>query len=223
VLTASLKLAIVLMARSKNDPHRNLLSEGVSQLCARDPDLARIVELAGLPPPRSREPGFAALLRIIVGQQVSTKAADALWRRTVEMFVPLTPESIAAADDVTLRACGFSRQKIVYARHLAEEVIARRLDFTALARMEDDEAVATLVRLKGIGRWSADIYLLFALGRPDIWPIGDLAIQIALRRVKRLRKHPTPERMIMLAEPWRPWRSAAAMLLWHAYAKLPDG
>jgi DNA-3-methyladenine glycosylase II len=206
-----------------SNPHKVLLTEGVAALCARDPDLARIVELAGPPPSRQREPGFGALLRIIVGQQVSAKAADALWRRTLTVFDPLTPEAVAVADDDKLRACGFSRQKILYARNLAGEVVDGRLDFAALDRMDDAAATAALIRLKGIGPWSAEIYLLFALGRPDVWPIGDLAVQIAVRRLKRMRSHPSPKRMIKVGEAWRPWRSAAAMLLWHAYAKLPEG
>lgn len=209
------------MTLRRKNSHEAILTEGVTALCARDPDLARIVELAGPPPPREREPGFGALLRIIIGQQVSAKAADALWWRTVELIDPLTPDTVAAADDTTFRACGFSRQKIVYARHLAAEVIAGRLDFDAFDRMDDAAVTEALTRLKGIGPWSAEIYLLFALGRPDVWPIGDLAVQIAVKRIKRLRKHPTPKRMIKIGEAWRPWRSAAAMLLWHAYAKLP--
>lgn len=210
------------MTGRRKNPHKAILTDGVAALCARDPDLARIVALAGPPPPRQREPGFGALLRIIIGQQVSTKAADALWRRTVEQINPLTPAAVAVADDATFRACGFSRQKIVYARHVAAEVMAGRLDFGAFDRMDDDAVAAALTRLKGIGPWSAEVYLLFALGRPDVWPIGDLAVQIAVKRVKRLRSHPSPKRMIKIGEAWRPWRSAAAMLLWHAYAKLPE-
>jgi DNA-3-methyladenine glycosylase II len=210
------------MTRRRKNPHQAILTDGVAALCARDPDLARIVEIAGPPPQRERDPGFGALLRIIIGQQVSAKAADALWRRTVELMNPLTPKTIAAADDATFRACGFSRQKIVYSRHLAGEVMAGRLDFAAFGAMDDAAVAAALTRLKGIGPWSAEIYLLFALGRPDVWPIGDLAVQIAVKRIKRLRSHPTPKRMIKIGEAWRPWRSAAAMLLWHAYAKLPE-
>ncbi|MSP90124.1 MAG: DNA-3-methyladenine glycosylase 2 family protein [Alphaproteobacteria bacterium] len=209
------------MTRRRKNPHEAILTEGVAALCARDPDLARIVDIAGPPPPREREPGFGALLRIIIGQQVSAKAADALWRRTVEQIDPLTPTAVAAADEVTFRACGFSRQKIVYARHLAAEVMADRLDFASFNDMDDASVTAALTRLKGIGPWSAEIYLLFALGRPDVWPIGDLAVQIAVKRIKRLRSHPSPKRMTRIGEAWRPWRSAAAMLLWHAYAKLP--
>ncbi len=210
------------MMRRRKKPHEAILTDGVAALCARDPDLARIVEIAGPPPPRERDPGFGALLRIIIGQQVSTKAADALWRRTIELINPLTPTAVAATDEASFRMCGFSRQKIVYARHLAVEVMAGRLDFAAFDTMDDAAVTATLTRLKGIGPWSAEIYLLFALGRPDVWPIGDLAVQIAVKRVKRLRSHPSPKRMIKIGEAWRPWRSAAAMLLWHAYAKLPE-
>ncbi len=193
------------------------LHAAVDSLGEIEPAFAAAVARVGYPPPRIRERGYATLLRTILGQQVSVKAADAMWRKLDEAVGGAgDPALIAAATDETLRAAGLSRQKAAYARSLAEEVSSGRLDFDRLP--EDDEAaIAQLVRVKGIGRWSAEIYLLFAEGRPDIWPAGDLAVQIEIGRILGHDSRPSEKLIRELAEPWRPHRGAAAIFAWHHY------
>lgn len=197
-------------------PDRSL-APALDALAARDGDIARHYAACGLPPARRRPRGFAGLLQIVVAQQVSAHAARAIIGRLAAAARPLTPEAFLALDDDDLRAIGLSRQKIRYGRALAEDVLAGRLNFRALGRMDDEAAIATLVQAKGIGRWSAEIYLLFALRRPDIWPADDLAVQVAAQGLKGLEARPSHDQMIALAEPWRPHRSAAARFLWHIY------
>lgn len=194
---------------------------GVEELARRDPDIRRLVDEAGMPPVELREHGFPTLLRAIVAQQVSAAAARSIWGRLAERVAPLTPEGFAALGEAEIRALGFSRQKITYGLGLAEAVVEGRLDLAAVAAMPDEEAITTLSALKGIGRWSAEVYLLFALGRPDVWPTQDLALQVAAQKIKGLDARPTPKRMTELAEPWRPWRGAAALALWHYYRTMP--
>lgn len=198
------------------------LNAGVDALVALEPAFAAALARVGYPAPRIRARGYATLLRTIVGQQVSVKAADAVWRK-LEAAVgdPSDPRAVAAASDEDLRACGFSRQKIGYARSLAEEVTSGRLNLEHLP--EDDEAaVANLVRVKGIGRWSAEIYLLFAEGRGDVWPAGDLAVQIEVGRILGLAERPSERLTRELAEGWRPHRGAAAIFAWHHYGAGAD-
>lgn len=182
-----------------------------------DKDIARAYGICGLPPRRPRKPGFAALIHIIVGQQVSAHAARAINGRLKDAVHPLTPEGFLHLGDADFKAIGFSRQKVGYGRALAEDVLSGRINFRALGRMDDEAAIAHLIQAKGIGRWSAEIYLLFALKRPDIWPVDDLAVRMAVIKLKRLRKHPDPKRMQAIARPWRPYRSAAARFMWHYY------
>ena len=194
------------------------LARGVAALARRDGDLARVVELYGPPPLWSREPGFPTLVHIILEQQVSLASARAAFERLrATVAAPLTPRRFLALGDATLRAAGFSRQKTAYCRHLARALADGALDLAALARLPDEAARAELVKLKGVGRWTADIYLLTALGRPDVWPAGDLALAVAAARVKRLPARPTPDELETLGEPWRPLRAVAARLLWHHY------
>ncbi len=199
------------------------LDEGLDALAARDRDVARAVSDAGRPKLRKRRPGFEALLRAIVGQQVSIASATAIWGRLEKAArpaasnEPVRPEDLLALDDAALRGAGLSRQKMAYGRGLAEAVVARRLDLDSLRRMDDEDAVAELVKVKGIGRWTAEIYLLFALSRPDVLPADDLALMISAQRMKRLDERPNRAAMMELAESWRPWRGAAAHLLWHYY------
>ena len=190
-------------------------------LAARDKDIAAALALIGPPPPRDRPPGFSSLLRAIVGQQVSAASAAALWARLDAAINPLVPEAVARLDVDALRKLGLSRQKALYAQGLARDVLERRIDPDLVPTLADEEAIAHLVQIKGIGRWSAEVYLLFALGRPDIFPAGDLVLAIAMQRLKRLRKRPDPKRLIKLAEPWRPYRGAAAHFLWHYYKAPP--
>ncbi len=190
---------------------------GLDALAAREPALARAIERAGYPEPRIRDRGHATLLRTIIGQQVSVAAAQSIWIRMETAFGDLEdPAGIAAATPEDLRALGLSRQKAAYAHSLAEEVSTGRLDFAALPQ-DDEEAIAALTRIKGIGRWSAEIYLLFAEGRPDIWPAGDLAVQIEVGRILGHDARPSEKLTRELAEPWRPYRGAAAIFAWHHY------
>jgi DNA-3-methyladenine glycosylase II len=176
-----------------------------------------ILERAGAPRFRRRANGFPTLLHIILEQQVSIDAAAAMHRRLAATCQPLAPETFLTLDDATLRACGFSRQKMAYGRGLAEAVAGGRLDFAALAAMQDDEARAALVALKGIGRWSAEIYLIFALGRPDVWPAADLGLQLAVTECLGLGERPSEKALREIGEQWRPWRSVAACLFWQSY------
>ena len=193
------------------------LRPALEALAARDPDIARHYEACGLPPVRRQKTGFAGLLRIIMAQQVSAASAAALNARLAAAATPLTPSSFLALDDAALRRIGLSRPKMRYGRALAEDVQSRRIDLSRLARLGDEEAIAHLVQAKGVGRWTAEIYLLFALRRPDVWPADDLAVQTAAQRLKGLETRPRGEVMRALAEPWRPYRSAAARFLWHLY------
>ena len=189
----------------------------VEALATREPAFARVVEQHGIPEPRRSEPGAHTLLRTIVGQQVSVAAARAMWSKLEAAYgAPPDLAGILNASDEELRRAGISRQKAGYARSLAELVLRSELDLDALPK-DDDQAVGLLTRIKGIGRWSAEIYLLFAEGRPDVWPAGDLAVQIEIGRLLGLTDKPTEKMLRELAEPWRPYRGAAAVLAWHSY------
>ncbi len=193
------------------------LEEGAAELVRRDPDFAGILASAGMPRFPRRQPGFGTLLHIILEQQVSVSAAAAMWARLKGHCRPLTPKRFLTLDDETLRQCGFSRQKMAYGRHLAEALREKRLDLAALATLEDEAAMSELIKLRGIGRWSAEVYLLFALARPDIWPADDLGLQLAVQWLKGLENRPDGRMLRALAEPWRPWRAVAACLLWQFY------
>lgn len=193
------------------------LEAGLTELGKLDPRMADLWKQAGTPGPRARPPGFATLLRVIVGQQLSTHAAAAIWKRMEIAGVAKDPMAFVAMDDDALRALGLSRQKIVYGRGLAEAVVSGALDLNKLRRMEDEAAIDTLVVLRGIGRWSAECYLLFALGRTDVMPADDLALVASAGRHLGDGTRWTPGELRKESEIWRPWRSAAARLLWHAY------
>jgi DNA-3-methyladenine glycosylase II len=192
------------------------LEEGVAAL-AGEPVFGAILERAGMPRFRRRRNGFPTLLHIILEQQVSIDAAAAMHRRLAGLCQPLIPEKFLALDDAVLRSCGFSRQKTDYARRLAAAVASGELDFQGLAAAADAAALAALVRLKGIGRWSAEIYLIFALGRPDIWPAGDLGLQLAAAECLGLDARPGEAALREIGEKWQPWRSVAACLFWQSY------
>jgi DNA-3-methyladenine glycosylase II len=192
------------------------LADGISVLIT-EPIFARMLETAGPPRFRRRRNGFGTLLHIILEQQVSIDAAAAMYHRLVGLCHPLGPDSFLSLDAVTLRSCGFSRQKMRYARDLAEAVASGRFDFAALAVADDDTALAELLAIRGIGRWSAEIYLLFALGRSDIWPAADLGLQIALAEQLGLGSRATELELRRRGEAWRPWRSVAACLFWQSY------
>jgi len=193
------------------------LNTALDALAAIEPAFTVALQRAGYPEPRVRDRGYATLLRTIMGQQVSVAAAQSIWNKLEAQIGDLTdPATVAAASDEQLRAAGLSRQKVSYARSLAEEVTSGRLDFAQLPE-DDEDAIAQLVKIKGIGRWSAEIYLLFAEGRPDIWPAGDLAVQIEIGRILGHDERPPEKLMRELAEAWRPHRGAAAILAWHHY------
>lgn len=193
------------------------LRTALDQLAAIEPGIARTLTVTGYPEARLRDRGYTTLLRTIVGQQVSVHAAAAVWRRLEESLGEGCPQQALLDTDFDgLRACGLSRQKQGYARSLAELVQAGEIDFDNLPA-EDEEAIALLTRVKGIGRWSAEIYLLFAEGRPDIWPAGDLAVQEAVKRILGLEERPSEKETRILGEKWRPNRGAAAIFAWHSY------
>ena len=189
----------------------------VEELASREPAFARVVELHGVPEPRTSAPGAHTLLRTIVGQQVSVAAARSMWAKLEAAFgSPPDLGLLLAASDEEMRAAGMSRQKAGYIRSLAELVISGELDLDSLPG-DDEEAIALLTKIKGIGRWSAEIYLLFAEGRSDVFPAGDLAVLIELGRLMGLPEKPSEKQLRELAEQWRPYRGAAAVLAWHSY------
>ena len=193
------------------------LAYGVRFLARRDPDLARSLKDFGPPPMWPRKPGFATLLYIILEQQVSLASAKAAYQRLRQAASPLTPARFLKLDDAALKAIGFSRQKTGYGRHLAQAILARRLDLAALETLDDEAARLALTAMRGIGPWTADIYLLMALRRPDIWPSHDLALALSVQRVKRLKSRPIPDELDRIGAAWKPWRAVAARMLWHDY------
>lgn len=193
------------------------LRESLDELARREPLFATALAEAGYPEPRTSDRGYITLLRTIVGQQVSIKAAASMWNKLQAAVGDCAdPAKVLAASDETLRGAGLSRQKMSYARSLAEEVLSGRLDLHNLAEA-DEAAIAELVRVKGIGRWSAEVYLLFAEGREDVWPAGDLVVQIQVGRLLNLPEKPSERRVRELAEAWRPHRGALAIFAWHHY------
>jgi DNA-3-methyladenine glycosylase II len=192
------------------------IAAGLAHLAAVDPNMAIAIERVGAPEQRRREPGFPALVNIVVSQQVSLQSAAAIWGRLTETG-PVTAGALLALGEEGLRAVGFSRPKVRYTLALAGQVSSGVFEPSRLAGMNDDEAMAAVTALLGFGRWSGEIYLMFCLGRPDIWPAGDIALQEAARAVKDLDRRPNPAEMDQIAETWRPWRSVAAHLLWRYY------
>jgi len=195
------------------------LRHGLEAMAAAEPGFAQGLARHGWPLPRQRPRGHATLLRTIVGQQVSVVSADATWARLeAEIGPDMAPAALLAVSDAVLRNVGLSRQKTGYARHLAQLIAEGELDLARLPQ-DDEEAVAALTRVKGIGRWSAEIYLLFAEGRPDIWPAGDLAVQIETGILLGWAERPTEADTRRVAEAWRPYRGAAAVFAWHHYTE----
>lgn len=205
------------MQSSQTILNEETFARGVQVLTNLDQHLAGVVNNFGRPPLWVREPGFPTLVYIILEQQVSLASAKAAFDRLKAAARPLTPVRFLKLTDGELLRIGFSRQKTLYTRLLAESLARRHFDLRYLHELHDDSARKMLIAFKGIGRWTADIYLLSALRRPDIWPTGDLALATAVQEVKRLRKRPSPERLEKLSAPWRPWRAVAARLFWHAY------
>ena len=197
---------------------REQIVGGLDAIALREPAVAQAIEAVGYPEPRIRERGYMTMLRTIVGQQVSVAAASSMWNKLeAELGEGFTPACLLKRDFDTLRACGLSRQKQSYARSLCELVEAGAVDFEDLPA-DDEVAIAELTRIKGIGRWSAEIYLLFAEGRPDIFPAGDLAVQEGMARILSLDARPSEKEARALAESWSPHRGAAAIFTWHYYS-----
>jgi DNA-3-methyladenine glycosylase II len=194
------------------------LSDGIDRLAQVDPDVARALERVGYPAPRQRAPGFATLLRIMVAQQLSTRSAAAIWGRLEAACGPaVSAERFLELEEAAFGSIGFSRQKIAHGRALAEAVAGGALDLEALATVPEEDAIAAISALRGFGRWSAEVYLLFALGRADIFPGDDLGLQVGMQRLKRLEARPSRKAMDALADPWRPLRGCGAIFLWHYY------
>lgn len=197
------------------------LSHSLRELAERESAFAKVLDTYGHPEPRISEPGVETLLRTIVGQQVSVQAARSMWNKlTAKLGQPVNLQKLLDSSDEELREAGLSRQKAGYARSLAGLVLSGELDLAHLPE-DDEEAIAQLTKIKGIGRWSAEIYLLFAEGRGDVWPAGDLAVQIEIGKLMGLEERPTEKQLRELAERWRPHRGAAAVLAWHSYNAPP--
>ncbi len=196
---------------------RASLLVGTEALCARDPDLAAIVRRHGPPPLWGRRPGFQTLVRIVLEQQVSLAAARTMYEKLRRAIGEVTPARVERLGVAGLRRLGFTRQKASYCHGLACSLRAGTLDLSAVARAADDRGRDALLRVRGLGPWSVDIYYLMALRRPDVWPRGDLALATAAAQVKRLRARPDDTALARLAAGWAPWRSVAARILWHHY------
>ena len=200
------------------------LSRGLEALARLDPDLGAAYRDFGAPPLRAEQPGYRALLRIIVGQQVSVASASAIWGRLQEACGgragDVRPQRFLALDEDALKAVGLSRQTRAYGRAIAGDLESGRVDLESLAGLDDEAAIAELRKLKGIGRWSAEVYLLFSLGRPDVFPADDLGLMIGVQKLKRLAARPDARTLRDLVAPWRPWRAVAARLIWHVRGQL---
>jgi len=197
------------------------MNNDLIKLMELDEDLALAHQQIGSPPPRKREPGFASLLRIIIDQQVSVASGQAIWKRLIETLGTVTADTVNDADKDTLRAAGLSRPKARYAHCLTKAIIDGDLDLGTFSNLSDNDVMTKLTAITGIGRWTAEIYLMFALGRGDIWPVGDLALAEAAKRLLKLEKRPDFSEMEHIGERWKPYRTTAAVFLWHYYKKYP--
>jgi DNA-3-methyladenine glycosylase II len=193
------------------------LAIAAKQLARRDRDLAAILERFGPPPLWARKPGFPTLIKIILEQQVSLASAASIFSRLEKNVVPFGPARMIELGESHLKSQGLTRQKTSYCLHLAQSLHDKRLHLSRLGRMNDEEAKNALMQVKGIGSWSADVYLLMALGRADIWPAADLALAISMTKLKGLSTRPSPTQLSEMAEAWRPFRSVAARMLWQYY------
>lgn len=193
------------------------LFAAVDHLSRIDADLERIYKELGAPPLWKREPGFATLVYIILEQQVSLASARAAFQKLDQAIQPLTPQTFLTLNDAQLKAIGFSRQKMGYCRNLAEAIRTHEFDLDHISMLEDTSARAALMSLKGIGVWTADIYLMEALLRPDIWPVTDLALATGVQELKGLSNRPTQVELEHMAASWKPWRAVAARLIWASY------
>ena len=206
-----MKNAEILKLSEKN------LTRACEKLSNTDENLAYIFETYGTPPIWKREQSFPTLIQIILEQQVSVASALSAFNKLKELIGEITPENVLKLSDWEMKAAYFSRQKTVYARELSKAIVGGSLDLKELQKLDDDEVRAELTKIKGIGRWTADIYLLMAMMRPDVMPKGDLALHVAFQKLKKLEKRPQADEFIKIAEKWKPLRAVAARLLWHFY------
>lgn len=197
--------------------NKQKLLKAVKYLSKKDKDLAALYEADGVPPLWARRPGFTTLIKIILEQQVSLASAKAAYRKLARNIKPFTPVRFEELGIAYLKSLGVTRQKSSYCINIAAAILDDKLDLKSLNNMNDDDVKKTLSRIKGIGSWTADIYLLMALRRSDIWPSGDIALAKSMRKIKRLRSYPTYEKQIKIAEKWRLYRSVAARMLWQHY------
>lgn len=200
----------------------NVLTEGtylqaISGLGRQDPVLAGVVARWGNPPFWTHSPGFPGIVIAILAQQVSVESAQAAFDKLADAIGEVAPGAFLALDDGELKAIGFSRQKAAYVRGVAGRILAGEIDLEALEALDDEDARRRLMEVRGIGAWTADTYLLFALRRPDAWPSGDLALAKAIQEVSGLAATPAFEAVDQIADRWRPWRAVAARILWHHY------
>ena len=200
---------------------KRTISRHVRALCQQCDRMAHALDVAGMPPARDRKGGFCTLLRIIIDQQISVHAGRAIWAKLENRLGSITASRVLAVREHTLRSCGLSVQKIRYARELAMAIRSGDLDLAELYKLDDERAVAQLTRVKGIGAWTAEIYLMFAMGRPDIMPAGDLALQISAQNLMGLKERPSIKELRGIAIRWAPYRTAAAIMLWQFYRKMP--
>jgi DNA-3-methyladenine glycosylase II len=197
--------------------NENGVAIAAQSIASMDPDFARTLVKLGPPPLWAREPGFVTLVRIILEQQVSLASADAMFQRLKESITPITPAAVIAAGQPFLRSFGVTRQKAAYFINLAQALETGDLDLEALAEDSDETAIERLTSVKGIGQWTAKIYLLMALRRPDVWPVGDVALATAYKNLKGNPERPTQPELSEIALAWRPHRATAARMLWHYY------
>lgn len=196
------------------------LAYGIEQLIKLDPRFASICEQSGLLPMRKLQTGFEGLANIIVGQMISRASADAIWHRMQLAMTGITSEAYLRIDEQAARGFGLSGAKHRTLCNLAQQIAANEIDLDGLSSLHGDEAHARLIALKGIGPWTADVYLLFALGHPDVFPVGDVALQAAAQHAFALEQRPNEKQLRVLSQDWRPWRSIAARLLWAYYSKV---
>lgn len=197
------------------------LRRHIDAIAGSDHDVAKGLDSVGYPSPRVRAAGFETLLSIIVSQQISTGAAQAIWRRLVSMLPELDAAALLDCDPRDLRSAGLSGRKVEYATGLAQSIVAGQFEPDRLENLDDEAAISEITSLRGFGRWSAEIYLMFSLQRADIFPADDLALQVALQKLKQLPERPTAKRAREVTARWRPRRSAASLFLWHYYRGAP--
>jgi len=200
---------------------KRVIKKGMEVLVKIDKDVANAVEIVGFPAPRLRPTGFKTLFAIIISQQISTDAANAIHKRVVALLGELSPDSLLNTDPEALRSAGMSYRKIEYARGLAEATIDGRLDLKGMSKKANSEIIADIAALHGFGQWSAEIYLMFSLRRRDVFPAGDLALRLSLGTLKGLDVKLTPKQASNLVEHWSPWRSVGSLFLWHFYRGAP--